>query len=316
MIKIIRENQNPQTQTPEFKRWFGNSKVVDDRGNPLVVYHGTDKEFDTFLYSNIKEESGDYVGEGFYFTRQRHTALKYGNTIKECYLKIENPVLITSKTDIDNYNLLIYKSFTIEEVSRITKQSISEIKEYIDLVGMYYVQYILIKTRPGIIKEKLIELGYDGLIDSLYGQYATFYPNQIKSATDNNGDFDPRSNNIYEKILQENKESNLMKIRDYYDGLGMDVDIFTSTYANKATLSRLYVPKDLRGRGYAKEAMNALTDWADRYGITLLLTPTNEWGASKARLIQFYKEFGFVENKGSNKDYRYMETMYRKPKTD
>ena len=30
-----------QTETPAFKQWFGDSKVVDDRGEPLVVYHGS-----------------------------------------------------------------------------------------------------------------------------------------------------------------------------------------------------------------------------------------------------------------------------------
>lgn len=34
--------------TPEFRRWFGDSKVVDENGRPLVVYHGTDQEFDAF----------------------------------------------------------------------------------------------------------------------------------------------------------------------------------------------------------------------------------------------------------------------------
>lgn len=28
--------------TPEFKRWFGKSKVVDDQGKPMVMFHGTD----------------------------------------------------------------------------------------------------------------------------------------------------------------------------------------------------------------------------------------------------------------------------------
>ena len=37
-----------QTKTPEFKRWFGVSKVVDEDGNPLVVYHGTKKDFSSF----------------------------------------------------------------------------------------------------------------------------------------------------------------------------------------------------------------------------------------------------------------------------
>lgn len=28
--------------------WFGNSKVVDKNGKPLVVYHGSPEKFDTF----------------------------------------------------------------------------------------------------------------------------------------------------------------------------------------------------------------------------------------------------------------------------
>jgi hypothetical protein len=44
----IRYNAAPgkinQTDTAAFKRWFGDSKVVDANGNPLVVYHGTDQE--------------------------------------------------------------------------------------------------------------------------------------------------------------------------------------------------------------------------------------------------------------------------------
>ena len=30
-----------QTQTPTFKGWFGASKVVDENGEPVIVYHGT-----------------------------------------------------------------------------------------------------------------------------------------------------------------------------------------------------------------------------------------------------------------------------------
>ncbi|NLE03086.1 MAG: hypothetical protein GX640_24715, partial [Fibrobacter sp.] len=36
------------TNTPAFKEWFGNSKVVDENGKPLVMYHWTDYEFDSF----------------------------------------------------------------------------------------------------------------------------------------------------------------------------------------------------------------------------------------------------------------------------
>ena len=36
------------TSSPKFKRWFGNSKIVDAEGKPLVVYHGTKRDFSEF----------------------------------------------------------------------------------------------------------------------------------------------------------------------------------------------------------------------------------------------------------------------------
>jgi hypothetical protein len=36
------------TDTPEFKRWFGDSRVVDKDGKPLVVYHGTHADIQVF----------------------------------------------------------------------------------------------------------------------------------------------------------------------------------------------------------------------------------------------------------------------------
>ena len=37
-----------QTESPAFKSWFGESKIVDEHGKPLVVYHGTRHEFSRF----------------------------------------------------------------------------------------------------------------------------------------------------------------------------------------------------------------------------------------------------------------------------
>ena len=39
---------SPITETPAFKAWFQGSKVVDDGGNPLKVYHATNEDFDVF----------------------------------------------------------------------------------------------------------------------------------------------------------------------------------------------------------------------------------------------------------------------------
>lgn len=58
-----------QTETPAFKRWFGESKVVGEDGKPLVVYHGTTADFDAFKpetgwFTAAPSEAGLYGGMG------------------------------------------------------------------------------------------------------------------------------------------------------------------------------------------------------------------------------------------------------------
>jgi hypothetical protein len=58
--------ERKQTSTPAFKKWFGDSKVVDENGKPLVVYHGTDKaDFSVFnpasYFSESPKEAGGYT---------------------------------------------------------------------------------------------------------------------------------------------------------------------------------------------------------------------------------------------------------------
>lgn len=81
-----------------FYRWFGESKMVDSSGKPLVVYHGTSAIFNTFKLSTF----GTKMGDGIYFTSFKSDAIKYskrvgGGRVIAVYLKceklaeIENP---------------------------------------------------------------------------------------------------------------------------------------------------------------------------------------------------------------------------------
>ena len=80
---LTREQQR-QVATPEFKRWFGDSKVVDRDGEPLVVYHGTEDDFTVF--DPWKTNYGD-VSEGYsFFTNKKNgyadSAQDYANRHK------------------------------------------------------------------------------------------------------------------------------------------------------------------------------------------------------------------------------------------
>ncbi len=82
-----RINKSAEALT-NFWRWFGDSKVVDEQGRPLVVYHGTDFKFDKFDITKARDGS---LGKAFYFTPFKEVASRKGQNVLEVYLKIENP---------------------------------------------------------------------------------------------------------------------------------------------------------------------------------------------------------------------------------
>ena len=82
-------------------------------------------------------------------------------------------------------------------------------------------------------------------------------------------------------------------------------------------LSRIELPKEARGQGIGTDIMDDLISGADAEGATISLTPDTSFGGSSvSRLNNFYKQFGFVDNKGKNKDFSTRNTMYRVPLKD
>ena len=74
------------------------------------------------------------------------------------------------------------------------------------------------------------------------------------------------------------------------------------------------MPEADRGAGVGSKVMSDLIAEADAKGVPLALSPTSDFGGSKARLMDFYQRFGFVPNKGANKDFATRETMIRPPR--
>lgn len=195
------------TDTAAFKRWFGNSKVVDENGEPLKVYHGTGAEFEEFDLAH----SGENYSEGqgaFFFTNKRSRAENYAalatgdfnnpGQVMEVYLKIENPYTVTAP-----------EAITAED---------------------YYDMH-----SDELLRKMDLE-GYDGIIiKSNNGDlYVVSNNKQIKSA-DNRGTFNPETANIYNQSANEGNRGSI-----YWNNEGRAiVQLFeaadASTFIHEAT---------------------------------------------------------------------------------
>lgn len=165
-------SKTDHTSSPEFKAWFGDSKAVDEHGKPLVVYHGSKREFTVF-------DASKGVVPGFYFTSNEKAAsafTKDGNLIA-AHLAIKNPA-------------------TMQDFARARRNNSSLLSD--DPASTKAFNAAVVKQLQGE--------GFDGINDSKFGGvggngrevWVVFEPTQIKSATGNKGAFNPNNPDIRE----------------------------------------------------------------------------------------------------------------------
>lgn len=181
---------------PSFKAWFKNSVVVDDHGDPLVVYHGTASDFSEFEVGRTR---------GLFFAKDLDGAhrfasgdLKRGDSssIMPVYLSMQKPFIMRETRDDEMVKAYYTKYF--EDRPWISKKSKTAIlKRGADEFGDHEVFMFGIVTETG--KEILQRYGYDGIISpSANGgtTYIVFSSKQVKSATGNSGQYRGDSGDI------------------------------------------------------------------------------------------------------------------------
>jgi GNAT superfamily N-acetyltransferase len=85
-------------------------------------------------------------------------------------------------------------------------------------------------------------------------------------------------------------------------------------------LSDFYIKPEHRGKGVGTKIMNSIVQFGDTMKLPIVLMPEPEDDSMSVNdLINFYKKFGFVLNKGKQKDYSFSDpfgtTMYRLPRS-
>lgn len=91
-------------------------------------------------------------------------------------------------------------------------------------------------------------------------------------------------------------------------------ELYTNEKYKRIYLTGFIVPIKMRNSGIGTSFMEDLTNLADQYGYQITLTPHQSYGGNVNKLKDFYQRFGFVFNKGKEKDFTHRELMHRNPK--
>lgn len=176
----LNEKQWVQVRSKMFKKWFGDwednpkksSKVLDKNGEPLVMFHGT-------LTNGLRKFKKEFVGsrysydeKGFFFISnekiaQEYAVSEYDSTQKgeviPVFINLRNPLVVDAKWCKKN-----------GLGSRVFEDN--DVIEFWDNYQTLMIEES--ENKDGVI-----------VTDGKYIMTVAFEPNQIKSATDNNGNY-------------------------------------------------------------------------------------------------------------------------------
>lgn len=111
-IEYLNENQHFEDY---LNKYVGVSKVIDENGEPLLVWHGTAEIFDAFSKDfRGSTDPGDW-GLGFYFSPKKSTSEGYGNILIPAFLSIKNPVPTEKFKMVNSFGRKKAKPITLKE---------------------------------------------------------------------------------------------------------------------------------------------------------------------------------------------------------
>lgn len=229
----LNEQQYNQVRTQEFKNWFGDwendpanaSKVVDENGEPLVVYHGSvSSDIEIFDRSLSKRKSSGLREMGVYFTTNKKLAEAYSEkaTPKEGTENIDGKIYeaflnIRKAKEFDaegKHGIRAWDNLQVDAGYKIAQN-----RDAMDFLmnGKFGVEKV-----DGVIANNIVDLelyGYQDqqLKDKFNGTvYLVFddNANAIKSATDNSGAFSNNDNRIQAR-KSSIEQSNSFKLASF-----------------------------------------------------------------------------------------------------
>ena len=272
----LTEKQYAQVRTKAFKRWFGDwekdptnaSKVVDENGEPLVVYHGS-KDNSFTIFDSTKNDKGQ---KGFFFTNDSTMASSYGKNPRGFFINSRNPYVIEGHNK--NWNDLTV------EVTDIAKDKLDSIR--------LFRNDLLLQLKEGKTSKEIYDYWNDKYF-KLYDKYLSLsnsFIDKIKKIAilnrlnkfEGKGNF-LKSTRYTERVLELDSEDTSIifkSIKDYgpvFDK-GAAVNMINNVAANVYVVTNSNNIKSATDNsGAFSDTENDITD--DTYNSNIL---AEEWG--------------------------------------
>lgn len=234
----LNERQWIHVRTKAFKEWFGDwendpknaSKVVDENGEPLVVYHGSEADFTKFDYKYFGQTDPGDNGRGFYFAYEERVAKHYGDIVKSYFLNIKNPFIhtgIETQSTVKGFNreynptnkeilekriddtrrrIRLDKDALLESDDEFHQSILTKRISHNELLLRELLQDLDTKSQEELDKRLWDTLDdYDGVMEAdPHYQIVVRNDTQIKSATDNIGTYSSNPDTRLRKVQEGN----------------------------------------------------------------------------------------------------------------
>lgn len=202
------------------------SKVVDENGEPMVVYHGTNENFN--IFDKKKAGSGNdkgLRGKGFYLSPNKKTSEAYGGRVISAYISLKHPFNPSEFASAEE----VAKHLT----NRLVQQGYDEYTVDSSIFNVGY-SFSVENEYANVFSSILKEAGYDGVLYPHRQEVITFDSHQIKSATDNIGTFNEEDEDIRYMLVnvQDEKAIDEERRRPKFEIKGEDV--YTTMYTTRA----------------------------------------------------------------------------------
>lgn len=216
----------PSVTSEAFKRWFGDSKVVDAEGKPLVVYRGEHGAGDgqprtvlgSFTFTDDPTVASTYAERP---NDLRNFPYAESPRVIPAYLSIQKPIIENRDDPFVEFGDLI-KKIGRKDAERFARKHGGWIMRTgnweENFAGNFESVDDLLNAQPGALSDLYMDAypllddmafvaaaedaGFDGAIHIGNGEsfeaveFRVFRPEQVKSATGNNGNYDPNNPDI------------------------------------------------------------------------------------------------------------------------